>query len=100
VSWTAIAVLALGAYAFKATGLLVLGGRGVPARAQPLVALIPAALFSALIVQQTVVANGDLVLDARLAGVAAGAIAVWRRAPFVAVVLVAMATTAAVRAIS
>jgi branched-subunit amino acid transport protein len=99
-SWTAIAVLAAGAYAFKALGLLVLGGRELTVRLQPLVALIPAALFTALVVQQTVVTDGDLVLDARLGGVAAGAVAVWRRAPFVAVVLIAMAVTAVVRALA
>ena len=81
-------------------GLIVLGGRTVTQRMQPLVGLLPAALFSALIVQQTVVSDGELVLDARLAGVAAGAIAVWRRAPFVMVVLVAMAVTALVRAVA
>jgi branched-subunit amino acid transport protein len=100
VSWTAIAVLALGAYAFKAVGLLVLGGRSVATRVQPLVSLLPAALFTALVVQQTVVSDGDLVIDARIAGVAAGAIAVWRRAPFVVVVLVAMSVTALVRALA
>jgi branched-subunit amino acid transport protein len=100
VSWTAIAVLASGAYAFKALGLLVLGGRGITTRVQPLVGLLPAALFTALVVQQTVVSDGEIVLDARLAGVGAGAIAVWRRAPFVVVVLAAMAVTAAARAIS
>jgi uncharacterized membrane protein len=98
-SWGAIAVLAVGAYAFKALGLLVLGGREVTVRMQPLVALLPAALFTALIVQQTVVRDGELVLDARIVGVAAAALAAWRRAPFVAVVLIAMAVTALVRAI-
>jgi branched chain amino acid efflux pump len=97
VSWTAIAVLAAGAYLFKVLGLLVLGGRELTVRFQPLVALIPAALFAALVVQQTVVRDGDLVIDARLAGVAAGAVAAWRRVPFIAVVLTAMAVTALAR---
>jgi branched-subunit amino acid transport protein len=100
VSWTAIAVLAVGAYAFKAVGLLVLGGRTVSARLQPLVSLLPAALFTALVVQQTVVTDGELVADARIAGVLAAAVAVWRRAPFVVVVLVAMSVTAATRALA
>ena len=38
-----------------------------------------------------------MVVDARLVGVGVGAVAVWRRAPFVIVVGVAMATTALVR---
>jgi branched-subunit amino acid transport protein len=99
VSWAAIAILALGAYAFKVVGLLVLGGRDITARMQPLVALLPAALFTALIVQQTLVRDGELVLDARIAGVSVAAVAAWRRAPFVAVVVIAMAVTALVRAV-
>ena len=42
---------------------------------------------------------GGLVLDARAAGVAAGALAVWRKAPLIVVVLVAMAVTAVLRAL-
>ncbi|MEO2155122.1 MAG: AzlD domain-containing protein, partial [Acidimicrobiales bacterium] len=42
----------------------------------------------------------SLVLDARLAGVGLAAVAVWRRAPFVVVVLVAMAATALIRLLS
>ena len=62
-----------------------------------LTALIPAALFSALIAVQTVGGDEALVLDARILGVGAGAVAVWRKAPFVVVVVVAMAVTALVR---
>ncbi|MEM9202007.1 MAG: AzlD domain-containing protein [Actinomycetota bacterium] len=98
-SWTVIVVLALGAYGFKAFGVLGLGrvGGSVTARFEPLTALIPAALFAGLIAVQTVADGDSLVLDARFLGVAAGTLAVWRRAPFVVVVMVAMAVTAFVR---
>jgi len=47
------------------------------------------------------VADGPaLVIDARVAGVGLATIAVWRRAPFVAVVLAAMAGTAVVRLVT
>ena len=46
---------------------------------------------------QTVGGDETLVLDARLWGVAAGGVAVWRRTPFVVVVILAMAVTAFVR---
>ena len=59
--------------------------------------LIPAALFSALILVQTVERDGALELDARAVGVAVGAVAVWRKVPFVLVVLLSMAVTAAIR---
>ncbi len=98
-SWTMIAVLAVGAYAWKALGLVVLGGRTLGPRAAALATLLPAALFSALIVVMTVADDDALVLDARVVGVAVGAVAAWRRAPFVVVVLVAMAATAITRAL-
>jgi branched-subunit amino acid transport protein len=98
-SWPAIWGLVAGAYLFKAFGVLGLGRASAtsPGRFQPVVALIPAALFSALIAVQTVSLDETLVLDARIFGVAAGAISVWRKAPFVVVVVVSMAVTAVVR---
>ena len=92
-------MLVVGAYGFKAFGVLGLGrvAGDATARFEPLTALIPAALFAGLIAVQTVADGEALVLDARLWGVAAGAVAVWRRAPFVVVVIVAMAVTAFVR---
>jgi hypothetical protein len=109
-SWAAVVVLAVGAYGFKALGtfgLARLNRDHAGARAAPrsgmlalfpvLAGLIPAALFAALVAVQTLEADGGLTLDARLAGVGAGAIAVWRRAPFVVVVILAMAVTAAIR---
>ena len=98
-SWASIVVLVVGAYGFKVFGVLGLGrvADGAAARFAPLTALIPAALFAALIAVQTVGGDEALVLDARILGVGAGAVAVWRKAPFVVVVVVAMAVTALVR---
>ena len=45
----------------------------------------------------SVVDGESLVVDGRLVGVAVGAVAVWRRAPFVVVVVAAMAATALLR---
>ena len=39
-------------------------------------------------------------LDARVAGVVAGALAAWRKAPLIVVVLAAMAVTAGLRAVA
>lgn len=98
-SWVSIIVLVVGAYGLKVFGVLGLGrvADGAAARVEPLTALIPAALFAALIVVQTVAGDEALVLDARVVGVGVGAVAVWRRAPFVIVVVVAMTATALVR---
>ena len=97
-SWPLMIALVAGSYSFKALGVTTLGGR-VERRLGPAVALLPAALFAALIVVLTFEEAGELVLDARAAGVAAGALAVWRKAPLLVVVAVAMAVTAGLRAI-
>lgn len=101
-SWTTILVLAGGAYLFKAVGLLA-GGAGLE-RTGPMATgverigrFLPPALLTALVVTQTVAIGNRLVLDARLPGVAAGAVAAWRGAPFWLVVAVAAGVTAGLR---
>jgi len=103
VSWLVISAMFIGAYGFKALGVFGLAGdasTGLARRLAPLTALIPAALFAALIVVQTVGADRALSIDARLAGLVAAVVAVSRRAPFVVVVGAAMAVTAVVRALA
>jgi hypothetical protein len=95
-----IAALAAGAYLFKALGLVVLGPRASIGPALRVVALLPPALLAALVAVQTFGGDRALELDARAAGVAAGALAVWRRAPFIVVIVTAAAVTAALRALS
>ncbi len=113
-SWTAILILAAGAYGFKALGLLVFGplaGRSDSSEpsdgvepsggvALQIGQLLPPALLAALVVNQTVSDGQQLVLDARLAGVAAGAVAVWRGSPFWLVILVAAAVAGGLRALA
>jgi branched-subunit amino acid transport protein len=96
-SWAAIAVLAACAYGFKFLGLVVVGQRPMPARLARCLALLPAALLPALVVVNTVSNGRALVIDARLPGVAAAAVAVWRKAPFPVVIVVGAAVTAIVR---
>ena len=96
-TWTLVLLLAAAAYSFKVIGLIVIGRRQLPATLERCLALIPAALIAALIVNDTFADGKDLVLDARAAGVAAAALAVWRRAPLIVVVVIGAAVTAAVR---
>lgn len=97
-SWTLIIALGLGAYAFKVVGLVVVGARSLPPVFERCLALIPAALLSALIVKDTFSVGQDLVLDARAAGVAVAIVASWRRAPIPVVIVLGAAVTAVVRA--
>ena len=92
--------LAAGTYALKSAGPLVLGGRPLPAWLDTVAARIPAALLAALVVVSTVADGRDLVVDARVVGVAAAGVALKLRAPMAVAVLAAVAATAAVRLIS
>lgn len=94
-SWAAIAVVAVGAYAFKAAGLLGLSRVELRGPLADLVRLLPAALFAGLVLQQTLTGAAADVLATRALGVAAGALAIRLKAPLV-VVIVASAATAAV----
>ena len=99
-TWTAVVLLACGVWGQRLLGMFV-GARVVgrqPALAR-LATLIPAAVVMAVIVQLSVGDGRSLTVDARLAGIAVAAVLVWRRAPFVAVVVAAAATTAIVRAL-
>lgn len=96
-SWATLLVIAAGAFGFKALGLVVLGGRTLPARLQACLDLLPAALLPALVLVNTFVTDRHLVLDARVPGVAAAALAAWKRAPLPVVLLLGAAVTALVR---
>jgi branched-subunit amino acid transport protein len=97
VSWLVIAVVGTLTMAFKAAGPVLLGKRELPPRVASVVELLAPAMLAALVVTQTVGGDRELVVDERLAGVAAGAVAVWLRAPLLAVMLVAGATAALIR---
>lgn len=94
-TWTAVLVISGGAYLLKLVG--VMAGNRFAVALEPVAALVPPALFSAIIVIMTVADGPSIVVDARLVGVGLAAVAVWRRAPFIVVVVVAMAATALVR---
>jgi branched-subunit amino acid transport protein len=99
-TWGLVLVLSAGAYAFKALGLVALGGRRLPAVAERCLALIPAALIAALVVKDTFSVGQHLQIDARAAGVGAAVLAAWCRAPMIVVIVIGAAVTAAVRAIA
>ncbi|MFD5034636.1 AzlD domain-containing protein [Streptomyces sp. NPDC058220] len=96
--WIAIGATAVGCYLVKLLGLLVPAGTLERPLVQRLSALLPVALLAALTAQQTFSADSALVLDARGAGLAAAALALVLRAPFLVVVGAAVLVTAGVRA--
>ncbi len=97
-TWVLVVSLAIGAFGFKALGVLVLGSRPDP-RLTTLVAILPAALFAAIVALETFQRDESVVIDARSAGLAVAVVAAWRRLPFVVVVVAAMVATASARAL-
>ena len=99
-AWIAIAATAVGCYLAKLLGLLVPAHILERPLVQRLAALLPVALLAALTAQQTFSQGHHLTVDARGAGLAAAALALLLRAPFLLVVATAVVVTAAVRALS
>ena len=98
--WLAVAAVGAGTVAIKALGPVVLGGRPLPERVTGVVELLAPALLSALVVVQAVGGDHAIVLDERLVGLAAAAIALRLKAPVLVVVVGAAAATALVRFIA
>jgi branched-subunit amino acid transport protein len=98
-SWTVLLALCAVSYALKAVGPVFAGGRQLGPEARRTLDLVAVPLLAALILVQTVGVGHRLTIDARLPALAVAAVLVWRRAPFLVVVLAAAATAALLRAL-
>ncbi|NEC89399.1 AzlD domain-containing protein [Streptomyces sp. SID12501] len=98
--WIAIGVTALGCYVVKLVGFLVPTSVLERPLVRRLAALLPVALLAALTAQQAFADGRVLVVDAKAAGLAAAAVALVLRAPFLVVVAAAVVVTAGVRAMT
>lgn len=96
-SWAIVLAVGAGTMAIKAAGPLLLGDTPLPDPAQRVVALLAPALLAALVATAALGSGQELVLDARLLGVGAAAVALGLRAPVLLVVIVAAATAALAR---
>lgn len=99
-AWQAVVAVGAGTVLLKAVGPVGVAGRRLPARVDGLLAMVAPAILAALVVSETFASGRSLVLDARVAGVAAGAVAVALRAPLWLVVVAGAAATALVRLLS
>ena len=75
------------------------GGRALPVRVGAIMPLLAPCLLAALVVGQTLGDGRALVVDARVAGVAAAAVALVLRAPLLVVLVAAAGVAAAARAL-
>ena len=97
-TWLTIALLTVGTVAIKATGPVALGGRDLPPRLTGVVTRLAPALLSALVVVETFGRDHTIAVNESAAGLAAAAVALAFRLPMVAVVVIAAAVTAGLRA--
>lgn len=95
-----LVAMAVGTYLMRLLGL-ALAHRGLPERAARILPLIPGALLAGLVVLGGLT-NGDgtLIIDARVAGMLAAALAAVRGRSLGTVVVVGVVTTAAVRSVA
>ncbi len=96
VLWVAIVAAGLVVAAIKLVGHLLPEHWLAEPKVARIAALVTVALLSALVAVQAATDGGRLVVDSRLAGLAA-AVALALRASFIVVVLVAAVVTAALR---
>jgi len=99
-AWASVIAVGAGTAALKAVGPVAVGGRRLPPRLLELLSMLAPALLAALVIDEGFASGRSLVLDARVAGLAAGAAAVALRAPIWAVVVAGGAATALVRLVT
>lgn len=95
--WAAVLIGSAVAYTLKALGFVVPERMLDKPLVAQLVAMFPIALLSALLAVVTVADGMAVVIDARVAAVAAAAVALMLRAPFLVVVVVGAASAAFIR---
>lgn len=96
--WALVIGTAVGCYLLKLLGYLVPDRVLDHPRTRRVVELLPVALLAGLVVVEAVASGRHIELDGpRLAGFAVGALAVWRRAPFIVVIVAAALAAALLR---
>jgi branched-subunit amino acid transport protein len=96
-AWLTVVLGTITTFAIRGAGPMAMAGRTLGRRATRVLALLPAALLSALVVTETVIQDRSLDVDARTAGVGAAALLVWRGVSVIWVVIGAAAVTALLR---
>jgi hypothetical protein len=92
-----VAVVGAVTVVLKAAGPVLLGRRPLAGRAVGVVELLAPVMLVALVTTQTFGSHRAVVVDARLAGVAAAAVALRLRMPLIGAMAVAAAVTVLVR---
>lgn len=99
-TWIVVILTGAATMLIKATGPVLMGGRELPSRLVGVVELLAPAMLAALVVTQVFADDRDLVVDTRVVGLGAAAVAVIARAPIIVTLVLAAAATAIVRVLS
>jgi branched-subunit amino acid transport protein len=96
-AWIVVAAAGAATLLLKALGPVLLGGHSLPRPVLAVIALLGPTLLAALVVTQVFGGDRELVVDARVVGIAAAGVTIALRLPILVVVTVAAATTALAR---
>jgi len=96
-AWIVVVAVGVATVLLKAAGPVFLGRRPLPRRIQSAVDLLAPVMLTALVVTQTLANGAEISVDARVPGVAAAGIAIWRGAPLIGAMVIAGAVTALLR---
>jgi branched-subunit amino acid transport protein len=96
-AWIVVIVVGVFTALFKSAGPVFLGRRQLPEKVDSVVLLIAPVMLTALVVLQTFGGDEEIVVDARVPGVAAAAVAIWRGASIVLAMVIAASVTALIR---
>ena len=99
-TWPALLGLAAASYLLKAIGPVLAGQRQLRPGVGQVLDLVAVPLLAALILIQTLDGGKQIVFDARVPALLVAGLLVWRKAPFLVVVLAAAATAALLRAVA
>lgn len=99
-AWITVLAVGAGTVLLKAVGPVGVANKELHPRVAELLSMVAPAILAALVVTEAFAHGRHLVVDARIAGVAAGAAAALLRAPLWVVVLVGALATAGVRLVS
>lgn len=96
-AWAIVLAVGAGTMAIKAAGPVLLGSTPLPGAVQRVVALLAPALLAALVATAALGSGQQVVLDARVIGLGAAAVALALRAPVLLVVVIAAGAAAVAR---
>jgi branched chain amino acid efflux pump len=98
-AWIAVIAIGIATIAVKGAGPVMLAQRRLPAWMTSILPLLAPCLLAALVAVQTVGNGRELIVDSRVAGVAAAGIALALRAPLLIVLALSAGVAAGARAL-